>query len=603
MSSSRISCLAALCLIIKISLITSLTSALSLPRHRVLVKDEEGDGDMFGKVSTGTKMRRQDLVGLSSWTSPDFCYGTGQVRDVASLIVHPPPSMTLDYASLCSEVLHPTKIVSVTSTQIGDSVIIITATATHTTSTTTTEYSQYTTTALCPSPLSTTTTTSSSLRCAIPGLGFSINLLYHRAHISDIACHELCLSDEKCKSFQIVKQDDEVLGYTRCNVYETRVDGIMSEPGDGRAMFWDRACEGLSAPGCKDNPQNEERDEENEECYRLDRIPSITSDSEIGLDMQKPEGDEGTIFLLKDIVRVERDEPAIEEAVLRKDMDEGRRLARRGEMEPDLEDEGSVGTNEVNRVERGEVPGAVEDIFPINADERIRAERKVEVILTAEAAGSMDTNELLRIENEDALNIITDQSLLRTDQSITIEKRVHPFHSPQDKYKVRLETEKKTVLQAVGNGYMLSLQPVRKKRTPDDIVASPYRVPGPGEGVTDSDTDIEIDIPTSTISSYIGNARMEKFQHDNGPANPLITPPPRLPILILDVVGGERGGQKKEQGIRVEKRDTWTMPDFLVSFLPLFITLACSCLITSAVPMVTSSVTDTVQNWNYSTVS
>ncbi|KAG4429091.1 hypothetical protein IFR05_015430, partial [Cadophora sp. M221] len=106
----------------------SLSSATFLPQNRIL------NGRPLGRA------RRQDLAALPSWTSPDFCYETGQVRDMASLMVHPPPSKTLDYASLCSEVLRPTKFISTTSTFTGDSDITVTSTATVSFSTTASDF-------------------------------------------------------------------------------------------------------------------------------------------------------------------------------------------------------------------------------------------------------------------------------------------------------------------------------------------------------------------------------------------------------------------------------------------------------------------------------
>lgn len=107
----------------------------------------------------------------------------------------------------------------------------------------------------------------------------------------------------------------------------------------------------------------------------------------------------------------------------------------------------------------------------------------------------------------------------------------------------------------------------------------------------------KIPIPETNIPTQAGSE--VRFDKRDLPADPLITPAPEL----LPVVVEESESLDQEQGIRVEKRATWTTPDFLKTFFPLFVTFACSCLIESAAPVVTSTFTDVVQTWNYTTVS
>ncbi|KAL2070940.1 hypothetical protein VTL71DRAFT_13966 [Oculimacula yallundae] len=578
-----------------------LTSASLLPENRIVFKDVDVHVDAVkdGKVPSSRREKRQDLVGLPSWTSPDckippfffrrssfrFCYETGQVRDMASLMVHPPPSKTLDYSSLCSEVLRPTRTISTISTRTGDSVIIITSTATFSTSTTSTDNSHSTTTALCPLP-----TPSSSLRCAIPALGFSKNILYYRTHLSDIACHELCLKDKACKSFQIVQQNNEDLKYTRCNVYKTQVDGNVSEGSVGEeAMFWDRGCAGVSAPGCAREPQNKKRDEQRE-CCRLERLPSINPASDFEFNQQESPDEDSALSSLEEIIRVERDE----------------------------------------------VPESVEVVLPIEVDSGIRVERREDSIDNAKVAVSLDYEDVIRLERNEVADAEEDVESTEDSECIRIEKRTLLLRRSQNRNEIEVETkeEKETSAEAARNGYILlphseddgyrpallqdsevirpksrdpasrttsepqkRYQPAKPKRTPESYSALPYNIP-----VTEQEEKEEDRIFESASTPENEVIRVEKQKRSVKTASdPLITPAPEFPVQVLIPDFG--AGNEKEHGIRVEKRETWTTPDFLRTFFPLFITLACSCLITSAAPVVTSSVTDVVQMWNYTTTT
>ncbi|KAK0103260.1 hypothetical protein ONS95_005294 [Cadophora gregata] len=242
--------------------------------------------------------RRQILGDVPSWTTPSFCTETGRVKDIASLMLHPPPSppsktpnspspspSPSPFPSLCSEILRPTHTITYTSTLIGSTPITLTSTTTLTISTTTSEYSHSTTTALCPLPYPSPSSPpnpspATNLKCSLPALGLPQNLLYFKNDLSGIQCHELCLADTRCLSFQVVVQTDRLglelelgsdgggkeeagLRYLRCNVYKTRVEGnvvLVDNDGDGGgegdgdefeegagARFWDRGCAGLVA--------------------------------------------------------------------------------------------------------------------------------------------------------------------------------------------------------------------------------------------------------------------------------------------------------------------------------------------------------------------
>lgn len=141
--------------------------------------------------------------------------------------------------------------------------------------------------------------------------------------------------------------------------------------------------------------------------------------------------------------------------------------------------------------------------------------------------------------------------------------------------------------------------PSRPARTPSPRMPSRYKLPvGEGDATynvpgPESEESQQLDLPEPDTETI----RVERRGEEQSPADPLITPAPELPV------SGYEEELDAEKGIRVEKRAAWTTPDFLTSFFPLFITLACSCLISSAAPVVTSSVTEVRQTWNYTTVS
>ncbi|KAH7354674.1 hypothetical protein BKA65DRAFT_592823 [Rhexocercosporidium sp. MPI-PUGE-AT-0058] len=571
-------------------LITSLTSASLLEQNRIV------NGRPLGRA------RRQDLAGLPSWTSPDFCSETGQIKDMASLMVHPPPSKTLDYSSLCSEVLRPTNVVSVTSTLTGDSVITMTSTATVSFSTTTSEYSHSTTTALCARP-------SPSQRCGIPALGFSQNLLYYKNGLSGIECHELCLRDKECKSFQVVPQDNGYLKYSRCNVYRTKVDGFVSETGDGEAMFWDRGCEGLLGPGCARKVQKQKRDQDDSNCCRLERLPSASPGQEsddIKVSQQGSadldSGDQALPLSVDEGIRVKRDDASgvAVQGALPLESGEEIRVERYESPDATIEDKLPVKIDEGIRVEWNEVPEVIaEDLLPSNIDESIRVEKRASSLEhRIEDTYKIPLND--QEESEEAARNGYILSDLNNDEVRPMKRDLPARTSPRSAkwYKIPMPGEEELHLPAPfrtgekagavpGPGKRNS--PSRPARTPSPRVPSWYKIPVP-------ETEDTYRLPQAEPDSEV--IRVEK--REEGPADPLITPAPELPFLGAE---NELSEPDHDQGIRVEKRAVWTTPDFLKTFFPLFITLACSCLISSAAPLITSSVTEVVQTWNYTTTT
>ncbi|KAK0107453.1 hypothetical protein ONS96_003268 [Cadophora gregata f. sp. sojae] len=147
----------------------------------------------------------------------------------------------------------------------------------------------------------------------------------------------------------------------------------------------------------------------------------------------------------------------------------------------------------------------------------------------------------------------------------------------------------------------------RRRRT--DKFPSPGGVAEPKPG-SESETLAEVEengdeddsIATQTIRVEVEKRDLSKEQQ----ADPLITPGPSFQLPST-------GGQTKNESsnaktnieaddhnaIRVQKREIWTTPDYLTSIFPLFITLACSCLVSSAAPGVTSSVTEVREVWSF----
>ncbi|KAK0103261.1 hypothetical protein ONS95_005295 [Cadophora gregata] len=148
----------------------------------------------------------------------------------------------------------------------------------------------------------------------------------------------------------------------------------------------------------------------------------------------------------------------------------------------------------------------------------------------------------------------------------------------------------------------------RRRRT--DKFPSPGGVAEPKPG-SESETLAEVEengdeddsIATQTIRVEVEKRDLSKEQQ----ADPLITPGPSFQLSspgrqqtdYKSLDGGMDAGANDHNAIRVQKRETWTTPDYLTSIFPLFITLACSCLVSSAAPGVTSSVTEVREMWSF----
>lgn len=293
--------------------------------------------------------------------------------------------------------------------------------------------------------------------------------------------------------------------------------------------------------------------------------------------------DEGSSLNAVDGIRVERDEmpDGLAEEVLLVDADESIRVARAESQD-----------------------SAVEGVLPLEAGEKIRVEKRSRPYRLP-LPGSDDEFPEEAEKNGYIVSLPTEDSdrlvAAVNDEEVRPMRRDNPSRTiPREAkwYKIPIpEADEKTQLgQQVRPERRNS--PSHPARTPSPRIPSWHKIP-----IVEGDTTYKVPAPEVEESQQLDlpkpdteTIRVERRGEEEGPANPLITPAPELPVST------DEEEVDAENGIRVEKRAAWTTPDFLTSFFPLFITLACSCLISSAAPMVTSSVTEVRQTWNYTTV-
>ncbi|KAE8445943.1 hypothetical protein EG329_012722 [Mollisiaceae sp. DMI_Dod_QoI] len=181
-----------------------------------------------------------------TWAQPEYCStaaaGTGVFHTIYSLLQHPPAPKTYDYSSLCSAVVQSTTVVwkDVTASDTKTETRTSTTTTSH--SATTTDNSPGTTTALCPTP-------SPAMQCAIPAYGY-LDYLVNSDFIPRADCQQWCLRTPSCLSFQIIPQDNGIIKFDRCNIYNVSVIGNVDPEPASPATFYDRDCGDLSPKGC-----------------------------------------------------------------------------------------------------------------------------------------------------------------------------------------------------------------------------------------------------------------------------------------------------------------------------------------------------------------
>ena len=102
------------------------------------------------------------------------------------------------------------------------------------------KYRVGTSTELCVPP-----TPTASLICDYPAEGYEYNLLSSTAPVDNITCHENCLRNPKCLSFQVEGLDYFGDNLYYCNLYNVSVAGnVIYTPFDNWTMY-DRDCPGL----------------------------------------------------------------------------------------------------------------------------------------------------------------------------------------------------------------------------------------------------------------------------------------------------------------------------------------------------------------------
>ncbi|KAK0107491.1 hypothetical protein ONS96_003302 [Cadophora gregata f. sp. sojae] len=106
-------------------------------------------------------------------------------------------------------------------------------------STTTVPHPPAATGSLCPTPIA-------GQICGVTGWGYAENNLYYGSSIDAATCHQLCLANPDCKSFQT---QDSSYDAPQCNLYKVDSSGNNTIPGAAPYVFYDRGCPDYSPVG------------------------------------------------------------------------------------------------------------------------------------------------------------------------------------------------------------------------------------------------------------------------------------------------------------------------------------------------------------------
>ncbi|KAH6662370.1 hypothetical protein B0J14DRAFT_707657 [Halenospora varia] len=200
-------------------------------------------------------VRRQ---GASTWAHNSAQCSTlardDRYAGLFSLHEHP-EQLSFDYEGFCSEYLQSTvQVWGATTTTLSLTSTSISMSTVSTVSTTTTDTRPTTTTALCPKP-------SKSMTCGKEGLGYQ---MYQLGQLepevsSPENCHQLCLQNPACKSYQIPRGR-----WTNCFTFNvtagpegnyvnaTQLTGFGSPP--PFPLTYDRGCPDHLLPACGPKP-------------------------------------------------------------------------------------------------------------------------------------------------------------------------------------------------------------------------------------------------------------------------------------------------------------------------------------------------------------
>jgi hypothetical protein len=153
------------------------------------------------------------------------------------------PDPNFDYLSFCSAYNQPTK--TVTSTSYYATTITVsgqTATVTATSTSTKTVAGGGTGIATCPIP-------APSMICGQGGWGYATNNIYSGSGIDPVACHELCLANAACQSFQVETSSNTTP--QTCNLYKVDPSGnnTIASP-SAPFSFFARDCPDHTPDAC-----------------------------------------------------------------------------------------------------------------------------------------------------------------------------------------------------------------------------------------------------------------------------------------------------------------------------------------------------------------
>ncbi|MCJ1404844.1 hypothetical protein MMC11_008070 [Xylographa trunciseda] len=161
------------------------------------------------------------------------CNADNVLRDLRN------PTDSVAASSFCSTLLQQTSTVTVTTVVPETTTVAITDT-TFVTGTSTEISTVATSTVLCAAQPTSAVTT-----CDYPALGYGAYLISSTPNTDPITCHESCLADPNCQSFQV-----QAAASQYCNLFNVPTAGSVEyDPGD-IYTFYDRDCSQYLPPVC-----------------------------------------------------------------------------------------------------------------------------------------------------------------------------------------------------------------------------------------------------------------------------------------------------------------------------------------------------------------
>ncbi|MCJ1322962.1 hypothetical protein MMC15_008312 [Xylographa vitiligo] len=165
------------------------------------------------------------------------CNADNVLRDLRN------PTDSVAASSFCSTYLQQTSTVTVTTVVPETTTVAITDT-TLITGTTTETSTVVATTVLCAAQPTSPTTT-----CDYPAYGFQYYLISSTPGVDPVTCHEMCLADPNCQSFQVQASASEY-----CNLFNVPTSGNVEYAPADVYTFFDRDCSQYLPPACSSAP-------------------------------------------------------------------------------------------------------------------------------------------------------------------------------------------------------------------------------------------------------------------------------------------------------------------------------------------------------------